>query len=82
MFCEDVLGAVSRSFAGVIKELPPVLRLPVGIFYLVLRALDTVEDEMDLTRFQPYATKKLSDPYDVKIDMLRNLHTQCPVLLV
>lgn len=74
LFCEDVLGAVSRSFAGVIKELPPVLRLPVGIFYLVLRALDTVEDEMDLTRFQPYATKKMPDPYDVKIDMLRNFH--------
>lgn len=70
LFCEDILSSVSRSFAGVIKELPPVLRLPVAIFYLVLRALDTVEDEMDLSRFQQYATKEIPDTYDVKINML------------
>lgn len=34
------------SFAIVIQQLPPELRDPVCIFYLVLRALDTVEDDM------------------------------------
>ena len=29
-----------------IQQLPPELRDPVCIFYLVLRALDTVEDDM------------------------------------
>ena len=35
-----------RSFAIVIQQLPIELRDPVCIFYLVLRALDTVEDDM------------------------------------
>ena len=65
---------MSRSFAGVIKELPPCLRLPVALFYLVLRALDTIEDEMDLTRFEPYLTDEISDTYDVKIHMLLHFH--------
>ena len=34
------------SFAIVIQQLPAELRDPVCIFYLVLRALDTVEDDM------------------------------------
>lgn len=34
------------SFAIVIQQLPGELRDPVCIFYLVLRALDTVEDDM------------------------------------
>jgi farnesyl-diphosphate farnesyltransferase len=42
----DVLPAVSRSFAMVIIQLHPQLRDAVAIFYLVLRALDTVEDDM------------------------------------
>ena len=74
LFCEDILSSVSRSFAGVIKELPPCLRLPVALFYLVLRALDTIEDEMDLTRFEPYLTDEISDTYDVKIHMLLHFH--------
>ena len=74
IFCEDILSSVSRSFAGVIKELPPCLRLPVALFYLVLRALDTVEDEMDLTRFEPYVTDEIQDTYDVKINMLLHFH--------
>ena len=32
----------------VIQQLPEVLRDPVCIFYLVLRALDTIEDDMAL----------------------------------
>ncbi len=74
LFCEDILSSVSRSFAGVIKELPPCLRLPVALFYLVLRALDTIEDEMDLTRFEPYLTDEIKNTYDVKINMLLRFH--------
>ena len=53
LFCEQILNKVSRSFAAVIAGLHPSLRVPVAIFYLVLRALDTIEDETDLTRFVP-----------------------------
>ena len=59
-FADKKLKAVSRLFAAVVSTLPneagTPLRLAVGLFYLVLRALDTVEDDMDLTRFLPFAT--------------------------
>lgn len=45
-FCYALLNKVSRSFAMVIQELPEELRHPVCLFYLVLRGLDTVEDDM------------------------------------
>lgn len=45
-FCDDMLGKVSRSFAAVIRQLPEGLIVDIMIFYLVLRALDTVEDDM------------------------------------
>merc|ERR1712151_824 len=35
------------GFAAVIRQLPPGLCLDICIFYLVLRALDTVEDDME-----------------------------------
>jgi len=41
-----MLVKVSRSFAAVIMELPAELREAVLVFYLVLRALDSVEDDM------------------------------------
>jgi farnesyl-diphosphate farnesyltransferase len=44
-FCYDYLQRVSRSFALVIMELDSRLRDPACIFYLVLRALDTIEDD-------------------------------------
>lgn len=60
----DVLNRVSRSFAIVIQQLGPELRdavrafvsgrppashmLQVCVFYLVLRGLDTVEDDMSI----------------------------------
>ena len=47
VFCEDILCKVSRSFAAVIQQLPDGLRQSVCVFYLVLRALDTVEDDME-----------------------------------
>jgi farnesyl-diphosphate farnesyltransferase len=46
-FCDRLLGKVSRSFAAVIRQLPPGLCLDMAIFYLVLRALDTIEDDME-----------------------------------
>ncbi|KAF6264647.1 farnesyl-diphosphate farnesyltransferase [Scenedesmus sp. NREL 46B-D3] len=48
-FCYDMLNRVSRSFAIVIQQLPNPLRDAICVFYLVLRALDTVEDDMALT---------------------------------
>jgi farnesyl-diphosphate farnesyltransferase len=45
-FCETMLKKVSRSFALVIQTLPDDLRISVCVFYLVLRALDTIEDDM------------------------------------
>lgn len=46
--CYDLLNKTSRSFAFVIRELTPELRDVVCVFYLVLRALDTVEDDMSV----------------------------------
>ena len=46
--CYYYLEMTSRSFSSVIQELHPELKLPVTIFYLVLRALDTIEDDMTL----------------------------------
>jgi isopentenyl-diphosphate delta-isomerase type 1 len=46
-FCDKMLGKVSRSFAAVIRQLPEGLMMEILIFYLVLRALDTIEDDMD-----------------------------------
>ena len=45
-FCDDMLQKTSRSFAAVIQQLPPDLRPGVCVFYLILRALDTIEDDM------------------------------------
>lgn len=62
-FCHEILCKVSRSFAAVIRQLPPTLLVDVLIFYLVLRALDTVED--DMTAFESN---------EVKIQHLLNFH--------
>ncbi len=59
--CYYFLNKTSRSFARVIQELDPELRHAVCLFYLVLRGLDTVEDDMTL------------DP-ELKVDMLRDFH--------
>eukprot|EP01132_Coremiostelium_polycephalum_P005770 gene5770-7180_t len=44
-WCYELLNKTSRSFAFVINELEPKLRDAICIFYLVLRGLDTVEDD-------------------------------------
>ena len=46
--CFHYLDLTSRSFAAVIKELNPELLMPICLFYLVLRALDTIEDDMTI----------------------------------
>lgn len=46
--CYHFLNLTSRSFAAVIQELHPDLLLPVALFYLVLRGLDTIEDDMTI----------------------------------
>nr|ACX42423.1 squalene synthase [Bupleurum chinense] len=48
-FCYSMLHKVSRSFGLVIQQLGPQLRDAVCIFYLVLRALDTVEDDTSIS---------------------------------
>ncbi|KAK9470844.1 isoprenoid synthase domain-containing protein [Dipodascopsis tothii] len=57
--CYELLRLTSRSFAAVIEELEPELREAVMLFYLVLRALDTVEDDMTI-------------PNAVKLPLLRS----------
>ncbi|ORX34197.1 putative farnesyl-diphosphate farnesyltransferase [Kockovaella imperatae] len=59
--CWDLLDFSSRSFSVVVKELEGDLARTVCIFYLVLRALDTFEDDMTI-------------PNDIKLPNLRNLH--------
>jgi farnesyl-diphosphate farnesyltransferase len=51
----------SCSFAVVIQQLPNPLRDAICIFYLVLRGLDTVEDDMALSN-------------DIKLPMLLVFH--------
>lgn len=46
--CWELLAKSSRSFVAVIKELHPELRSAMMIFYLVLRGLDTIEDDTGL----------------------------------
>lgn len=62
-FCDEILCKVSRSFAAVIRQLPPTLLVDVLIFYLVLRALDTIED--DMTAFANN---------DIKVKLLMSFH--------
>ena len=46
--CFTYLDLTSRSFSSVIKELHPELLVPVALFYLILRGLDTIEDDMTI----------------------------------
>jgi len=63
-YCYSALAKVSRSFSVVIKQLPEELRDSVAIFYLVLRALDTVEDDMNF-------------PYEKRMPLLKAFHEKC-----
>ncbi|KAL8895909.1 MAG: hypothetical protein Q9207_007955 [Kuettlingeria erythrocarpa] len=46
--CFDFLDKTSRSFSTVIQELHPELLVPIALFYLILRGLDTIEDDMTI----------------------------------
>jgi farnesyl-diphosphate farnesyltransferase len=63
-FCYAALNKVSRSFAVVINQLPAELRDPVCIYYLILRGLDSVEDDMLY-------------PAEKRLPLLRDFHTKC-----
>lgn len=65
-FCYTALNKVSRSFAVVIQQLPNELRDPVCIFYLVLRGLDSIEDDMEFNAQE-------------KLVLLRSFHEKCEV---
>uniref|UniRef100_A0A8C8RR86 Squalene synthase n=1 Tax=Pelusios castaneus TaxID=367368 RepID=A0A8C8RR86_9SAUR len=60
--CYRHLSQTSRSFATVIQALDGELCHAVCIFYLVLRALDTVEDDMTIS-------------LETKVPMLYNFHS-------
>jgi len=62
-FCFEALKKVSRSFSVVIQQLPEELRNPVCLFYLILRGLDTVEDDMQLN-------------HEVKVNLLNSFATR------
>ncbi|KAH0492462.1 hypothetical protein TgHK011_007415 [Trichoderma gracile] len=59
--CFRFLNMTSRSFSAVIQELNHELLVPVTLFYLVLRGLDTIEDDMTI-------------PLSTKVPMLREFH--------
>ncbi|MGB5482748.1 MAG: squalene synthase [Eudoraea sp.] len=62
-YCYNTLDKVSRSFAAVIRQLPDEVRDVVCLFYLILRALDSIEDDMDLNQ-------------DAKINLLREFYAK------
>lgn len=59
--CFRFLNLTSRSFASVIQELNHELLTPITLFYLVLRGLDTIEDDMTIDLKE-------------KVPLLRNFH--------
>lgn len=57
--CFFFLDLTSRSFSAVIKELHPEMLVPITVFYLILRGLDTIEDDPSV-------------PLDIKEPLLRD----------
>lgn len=70
-YCDKLLGHVSRSFSAVIRQLPEDLAKEVLVFYLVLRGLDTIEDDMQafvdnsekVAQLQNFHEWALENPY-------------------
>lgn len=62
--CWRFLRLSSRSFETVIQELPPELITLVCIFYLILRSLDTIEDDMTI---HPSEKEHLLRPFHTHI---------------
>nr|XP_018912291.1 PREDICTED: probable squalene synthase isoform X1 [Bemisia tabaci] len=46
--CFAYLEKTSRSFSTLIQELHPELRMPICLFYLIARGLDTIEDDTSI----------------------------------
>jgi len=46
LYCYTKLQQTSRSFSSVILHLHPKLREAIAVFYIVCRAIDTIEDDM------------------------------------
>lgn len=65
-FCYAILHKVSRSFAAVIQQLPEQSRDAICAFYLVLRGLDTIEDDMSLS--EDLKRKMLNEFYQYNFD--------------
>ena len=63
-FCYAALNKVSRSFAIVINQLPQELKDPVCLYYLILRGLDSVEDD-------------ILYPAEQRLPLLRNFYKKC-----
>ncbi|KAI0692445.1 squalene synthase [Cytidiella melzeri] len=59
--CWELLDRTSRSFSAVIKQLDGDLARVICLYYLVLRGLDTIEDDMTL-------------PDEKKQQLLRSFH--------
>lgn len=59
--CFVYLERTSRSFVSVILELHPELLVPIALFYLILRGLDTIEDDPTI-------------PLEEKDRLLRSFH--------
>ncbi|GMM34973.1 bifunctional farnesyl-diphosphate farnesyltransferase/squalene synthase [Saccharomycopsis crataegensis] len=64
--CYYLLSKTSRSFYAVILELHPELRDAIMLFYLILRALDTVEDDMTI---DPKIKVPLLRSFSEKLDL-------------
>nr|QIJ32332.1 squalene synthase [Sanghuangporus baumii] len=62
--CRHLLDLTSRSFSSVIKEVDGELARVICLFYLVLRGLDTIEDDMTIDD-------------SVKQPLLRNFAKHC-----
>jgi farnesyl-diphosphate farnesyltransferase len=72
-FCDEILVKVSRSFAAVIQQLPATMLVDVLIFYLVLRALDTIEDDTKAFAADDNGDNN-NNGKDTKVELLLNFH--------
>ncbi|KAI8898489.1 isoprenoid synthase domain-containing protein [Globomyces pollinis-pini] len=70
------LNKTSRSFAAVIQTLHPELRNATCVFYLVLRALDTIEDDMTIPL--PRKTELLHSFHELTMKDGWNFHENGP----
>lgn len=62
-FCFEILQHVSRNYAMAINLLEQPLRTTVCVFYLILRALDTVEDDTTVNKSMKLESLKTFSTY-------------------